>query len=728
MLLNNFFFKNNQDKLFFQDYLIIFCSISFFFLWDIKLNIYENFTIALRELFYLLFIYLLFDYKKSYNQKLIKIFLFTSIFFVHICLSNFSYLTLLDFNYNLLPIGFLFLIFIICDFYIEEIIKNFSLIFIIFIYILIFSFFFSEIDNLSISEKTRLCGFFGFKIINNHILIEPSHLGMVLIPFYYYIFKLNKINSFNKIILLFFLSYIFLFFYSVTLLFSVITCFLLMLSIDHRFFFKHKIFFLCQFLIILIPIFKSSCVYKVGNVIVNLPNITNSNNYNNPISIIESINLNIVEKQNYNNPTSIIESINVNSIEKENNLLTNKIDEYLTTFQIKNVKPKKLLSSTYEEEKRKKELHNIIVFLKPLYVDFFKLLNKLASERNLIERNNSYNTNGIELNLVFITEDLIKVRRDIITAENELNIFKEADVNNIGNFEEVMLYVTNFSKRLLKIENQLNLLKEIHNNNYIKFITLKADDVVTINVDSINSVDEVDYHLEALLIKINRVRDVIFQKSLMVDQIDQGYDYGKNYLNIENLKSSILKNYSYELELIALSKILVKKRLFLETKNKSADEIIYLTRKNLQNLPLKNNKNINDHSSAVLLNAITVAYYSIKEKPFGWGFNNYQRAFNRYVLLNIVPKYPEIYYLNYNDGSNNSVKLIVEFGIFSLIIFINLLYFIFNKKIPTSQRVLFAGIILIQMMRAAGYFNGGFVLCVVFTFILNYKSFKKNEQ
>jgi hypothetical protein len=56
------------------------------------------------------------------------------------------------------------------------------------------------------------------------------------------------------------------------------------------------------------------------------------------------------------------------------------------------------------------------------------------------------------------------------------------------------------------------------------------------------------------------------------------------------------------------------------------------------------------------------------------------------------------------------------------------MYFTLNKKIHSSQRILFGGIIFIQMMRGAGYFNGGFILCLIFTFILNFQSLRKNEQ
>ena len=172
----------------------------------------------------------------------------------------------------------------------------------------------------------------------------------------------------------------------------------------------------------------------------------------------------------------------------------------------------------------------------------------------------------------------------------------------------------------------------------------------------------------------------------------------------------------------------IKKNILHKQNQKSSEEIIEIIKKNAHFFPIQKQPNINDHSSAVLLNAITVAHYSIKEKLFGWGFNNYQTAFNKYVLDKITPSFHDIYYLNYNDASNNLIKLIVEFGVFALLIFAHLIYFVLNKKIPSSQRLLFGGIIAIQMVRAAGYFNGGFILCLIITFILNYKSLTKNEQ
>ena len=109
MFLKNFIFKNSESNIPFKNYLFIFSLISFLFLWDVKINLYQNLIISLREIFYLLFIYLLFNYKKTYNPIFIKTFLFFSALLVHSYFSQSPLpFNLLDFKYNLLPILFIF--------------------------------------------------------------------------------------------------------------------------------------------------------------------------------------------------------------------------------------------------------------------------------------------------------------------------------------------------------------------------------------------------------------------------------------------------------------------------------------------------------------------------------------------------------------------------------------------------------------------------------------------
>ena len=89
------------------------------------------------------------------------------------------------------------------------------------------------------------------------------------------------------------------------------------------------------------------------------------------------------------------------------------------------------------------------------------------------------------------------------------------------------------------------------------------------------------------------------------------------------------------------------------------------------------------------------------------------------------PPFQEIYYINFNDTSNNSIKLFVEFGIFSLLIFINLLYFTFAPQNTNIPENFVCWHYFYTDGKAAGYFNGGFLLCLLITFVLNYQTFSK---
>ena len=552
MVLNSFYIKNSFRENEFKDILIIFCIISFLFLWDIKVSVHENFTLSFREFFYLLLFYLIYDYKKLLNKTYLRILIFFTIFLLYNIYTFDIKFENLDLKYNLLPIVLLFFIYCTCSLYKEKILNNLNLSFLIFIYIFIFSFLFSKLVVLHPNEAMRICGLVNFKFINQIIFLEPSHLGMILVPFYYFVFKTNNIGSLNKYLLLFFLIFLFIFFYSVTLLFSVIVCFALMLLIDYRFFLRNKLFLLAQVSILISPIFLNSCVFKVSHALDNFSYKVDIENYN-------TKKIQVIAEKKY---AKIISDLDKNKM--------NEIDLYI---------------------------------------------------------------------------------------KDDFTISKLTEV-------QILKILPKLNKTILEIDNRINYL---------------------IDQSLIGSEPELSKENFEIL-KINR-------------------------RNLDNLR-----------------KIINKKNIELKLNNFSAAEMNYLIRKHVDWFPLNNDKKINDHSSAVLLNAIYVTYFSLKEKPFGWGFNNYQTAFNKYMLEKITPPFPEIYYLNYNDASNNFLKLIVEFGIFSFLIFLNLLYFLLNKNVSISQRILFGGIIITQMARAAGYYNGGFILCLVLTFILNYQNYNINKN
>jgi len=114
-------------------------------------------------------------------------------------------------------------------------------------------------------------------------------------------------------------------------------------------------------------------------------------------------------------------------------------------------------------------------------------------------------------------------------------------------------------------------------------------------------------------------------------------------------------------------------------------------------------------SSAVLFNSANVTYNSLKYKPFGWGFQNYESAFIHYNK-EFPQKNELLLSLNSKDGSNNFFKLIVEFGIFGFFIYLFLVYSFFSKKIALENKLFLFPFIIAQSIRGAGYFNGGFIL------------------
>ena len=129
-------------------------------------------------------------------------------------------------------------------------------------------------------------------------------------------------------------------------------------------------------------------------------------------------------------------------------------------------------------------------------------------------------------------------------------------------------------------------------------------------------------------------------------------------------------------------------------------------------------------SSEVFFHALKVTYESILIKPFGWGFQGYELAFKNYNKThNVYKKSLEEY--NSKDASNNTFKIITEFGIFSLIIFLSLLYISLNKKISLENKLFLLPFLITQFIRGAGYFNGAFILIF---FLLIMLQFKNNDN
>ena len=119
---------------------------------------------------------------------------------------------------------------------------------------------------------------------------------------------------------------------------------------------------------------------------------------------------------------------------------------------------------------------------------------------------------------------------------------------------------------------------------------------------------------------------------------------------------------------------------------------------------------------SVVLNALNISFEALLHKPLGWGLNMYEYAFDLYMFdQRVYPyHYHEVFTLNYNDGSANIPKLITEFGLFSFILIPIFFIFLFSKKISPQNKIFFVTLILTQLLRGAGYFNGGFGFSIIF--------------
>ena len=128
-------------------------------------------------------------------------------------------------------------------------------------------------------------------------------------------------------------------------------------------------------------------------------------------------------------------------------------------------------------------------------------------------------------------------------------------------------------------------------------------------------------------------------------------------------------------------------------------------------------------SSRIYFHALKIAKKSILEKPFGWGINRYNVAFNYYNEKN-PSKVEQINFYNDKDGTNNFVKLTVEFGVLAFFLYFFFLLFLTNKKIPIELKLFYIPFVITQSLRGAGYFNGGFSL-VIFLMLFTYLKLNK---
>ena len=68
---------------------------------------------------------------------------------------------------------------------------------------------------------------------------------------------------------------------------------------------------------------------------------------------------------------------------------------------------------------------------------------------------------------------------------------------------------------------------------------------------------------------------------------------------------------------------------------------------------------------------------------------------------------------NLKDGLSNLFKMFTEFGIFTFIIFYYFLRYILNIKNLSAYNLFIIVLFVCMCIRGVGYFNGGFIFCLL---------------
>ena len=135
-------------------------------------------------------------------------------------------------------------------------------------------------------------------------------------------------------------------------------------------------------------------------------------------------------------------------------------------------------------------------------------------------------------------------------------------------------------------------------------------------------------------------------------------------------------------------------------------------------------------SSTIFFNSFLISAEVLKKSLLGYGFNNYEIAHKQYFensLLDLEDMAIDRF-KNYNkkDGSNNFVKIVAEFGIISILLIFLLFKFVKNPHISLDNKIFYITLILSQLIRGAGYFNGGFIFAILI--MISSLSIKKEDD
>ena len=125
---------------------------------------------------------------------------------------------------------------------------------------------------------------------------------------------------------------------------------------------------------------------------------------------------------------------------------------------------------------------------------------------------------------------------------------------------------------------------------------------------------------------------------------------------------------------------------------------------------------------------LLLVFENLKKNLFGVGFNNYEKNYKILKEMNIKKDFKSFIYLNYNDGASNGLKLLGEFGLLVVIPIIFFIKFSISSNVDKKIKLVCLVLVLSQVIRGTGYFNGGFILVGILIICLSLESKKKFKK
>ena len=122
-------------------------------------------------------------------------------------------------------------------------------------------------------------------------------------------------------------------------------------------------------------------------------------------------------------------------------------------------------------------------------------------------------------------------------------------------------------------------------------------------------------------------------------------------------------------------------------------------------------------SIEVLITSLNIARISLFDEPIGYGFNNYNFAHKNYVNQ-VARSHKPLRRANVFDAASNVPKIISEFGFLGIFFLLYFGYFFIKNQKDDPINIFVISVVVLQLIRGVGYFNGGFILFMILSYYL----------